>query len=129
MTTNTAFTKIHAQNVEIFKMVCAQAKTDMSVGEIDHLIGSLFEIKEMKAAANSTDAKRLERMQATKANPAFDTIRARVDATLKQIDPGGINEFAKTRDVKKLDAAIRASGMVDELRFTLKDGLYALGLI
>jgi hypothetical protein len=83
--TDTAFTKIHAQNIEIFKMVCAQAKTDMSVAEIDHLIGNLFEIKEMKAAANSTNAKRLERMQATKGDPKFDTIRAKVDAELKQL--------------------------------------------
>ena len=89
MTTNTAFTKIHAQNVEIFKQVCAQAKTDMSVSEIDHLIGNLFEIKEAKAAANSTDARRIARMNATKADPAFDTIRAKVNAELKQLGLGG----------------------------------------
>jgi hypothetical protein len=130
MTTNTAaFTKIHAQNVEIFKMVCAQAKTDMSVSEIDHLIGNLFEIKEMKAAANSTDAKRIARMNATKADPKFDTIRAKVDAELKQIGLGGTAEFTKSGTMKKLDDAIRASTMVDERRFVLKDACYALGLI
>ena len=129
MTTNTAFTKIHAQNVEIFKMVCAQAKTDMTVGEIDHLIGNLFEIKEAKAAANSTDARRIARMQATKADPKFDTIRAKVDAELKQIGLGGTAEFTKSGSMQKLDDAIRASTMVDERRFVLKDALFALGLI
>jgi hypothetical protein len=137
------FTKINAQNVEIFKQVCASAKTDMSVSEIDHLIGNLFEIKEAKAAASSADAQRIERMNATKADPKFDTIRAKINAELKQIGLGGIAEFAKTGTMKKLDDAIHASTMVvandgmqitiptlsDERRLTLKDGLYALGLI
>lgn len=129
MTTNNSFTRIHAQNIEIFKMVCAQAKTDMSVSEIDHLIGNLFEIKEAKAAADSTNARRLERMAASKADPKFDLIRAKVDTSLKQLGLGGAAEFAKTGTMKKLDDAIRASTMADELRFTLKDGLFALGLI
>jgi hypothetical protein len=129
MTTNTAFTRIEANNKEIFKQICASAKTDMSVSEIDHLIGNLFEIKEAKAAADTANARRLERMQASKADPKFDLVRGKVDAALKQLDLGGIAEFAKSGSMKKLDDAVRASTMADELRYTLKDGLFALGLI
>jgi hypothetical protein len=68
-------------------------------------------------------------MQAAKADPKFDLVRAKIDAALKQLDLGGIAEFTKTGTMKKLDEAIRASTMVDERRYTLKDGLYALGLI
>jgi hypothetical protein len=127
--TTTTFTKINAQNVEIFKQVCASAKTDMSVSEIDYLIGNLFEIKEAKAAASGADAQRLERMHAAKADPKFDDIRSKVNAELKQLDLGGIAEFTKTGTMKKLNEAMRASAMTDVRRLTLKDGLYALGLI
>jgi hypothetical protein len=129
MTTSTAFTKIHAHNIEIFKQIVASAKTDMSVSEIDHLIGNLFEIKEAKAAASSADAQRVERMHAAKADPKFDDIRSKVNAELKQLDLGGIVEFTKAGTMKKLDEAMRASAMTDVRRMTLKDGLFALGLI
>jgi hypothetical protein len=127
--TDTVFTKINAQNVEVFKQVLAQAKTAMSVDEIKSLINGLYEIGEAKAAANSDNAQRLERMNATKADPKFNVIRARTDAELYQLGLGGISDFAKSGTMKKLDEAVRASAMPSERRFTLKTAMYSLGLI
>lgn len=129
MTTNTAFTKIHAHNIEIFKQVCASAKTDMSPEEIDHLVTNLIEIRDVKAAANSAKARRIERMAAAKSNPQFNDIIKRVDAELQRLGFDDIDAFAKNGNLHKLNDAIRAAAMTDDNRFQLKANMSALGLI
>jgi hypothetical protein len=126
--TDTAFTRIHAQNVEIFKMVCAQAKTDMSIDEINHLITNLTEVRDVKASANSAKAKRLARMNAAKADPKMSDIIRRTNAELKRI---GFDDGADDDKVciSSLNAAMTATNMDSMQCMTLKDACHALGLI
>jgi hypothetical protein len=105
----------------------AEAGT-MNMAEIQHVIAGLNEILEVRAAQHSAVARRIERLNAAKADPKMQDIIMQTDAHLKRIGfDDGVND--NHIGMTKLNSAMSAAGMDNLKRMTLKTACYQLGLI
>jgi hypothetical protein len=88
----------------------------------------LNEILEVRAAKHSAVARRIERLNAAKADPKMSDIIRQTDANLKRIGfDDGVNDAHI--GMTKLNERMSAAGMNQLKRMTLKTALHAIGLI